>query len=481
MASLRHQTISGLKWAALSRGAQQLLQFLVTLVLVRVLTPQDFGLVAMVTVITGFIGIFGELGLTAVIVQRQDLTEAQKSSVFWVTVCLGVLLAVFTALCAPVVSWFYGKPELLWMTIVISCGFVFSSFSVMQLALLRKEMLFKSLTTRDVVSQLLAGGIGILLALQGAGAWALIGQSLTAGLVGTLLVWQYSDWRPQMRLSILDLRPMLSSGGQITGFNCLNYFGRNADSMLIGKFLGAAQLGFYGFAYRIMMLPVQNLSGVISSVFLPAFSKIQNDKRKVAEVYLRLIRAIAFISYPVMTFVFVAAPELLSVLFGERWLPALNPLRILCLCGIIQSILSTTGTILLSQNRNALYFELGLKGNILIVVAIMLGIPYGIVGVAVSYTLVHIGWWAYAQQRTNRVIGISSIQFLSNLIIPAAGSILLLLVLFLYKGIFPFSGVLGLAGISMLAFLSYMAYLMIVDELVFAGAKVKMKVMQYEA
>jgi len=454
-----------------------LMQFVVALILMRILTPQDFGLVAMVTVITGFVNIFGELGLTAVIVQRQDITDGQKSSVFWATIALGVVLASLTSLCAPIISWFYQKPVLFWMTIIVSSNFIISSFSLVQQALLRKEMAFKALTMRDIISQVCGGITGVVMAILGAGAWALVAQSLVVGLFGAVLIWKYSNWRPRLHFQFTDLRGMIPAGGRITGFNCVNYFGRNADSILIGKFLGAAQLGFYGFAYRIMMLPLQNVSGVISTVFFPAFSKIQKNTQKVAVVYLRLVRAIAMLSYPLMAFVLVMAPEIVSIFFGDKWGAAVVPLRVLSVCGAIQSVLTTTGTVLLSQDQSRLYLELGVKGNIVIVAAIIFGLSYGINGVALSYTFIHIGWWAYAQIRTNQVVGIGHVVFLKNLIQPAIGSALLLVLLFWCKTIFPISSVMGFAVVAVFAVLASVGYLILTKEMVLVENTIKFKVL----
>lgn len=477
MTSLRNKTITALKWTAFARVAQQLMQFLVVLILMRILTPQDFGLVAMVTVITGFINIFGELGLTAVIVQRQDITDGQKSSAFWLTIVFGVVLAALTSLFAPIIALFYGKPVLFGMTIVISVNFIFSSFSLVQQALLKREMAFKALTLRDVISQACGGITGIVMAILGAGVWALVAQSLVVGCSGAVLIWNYSHWRPKLQFKFTDLTEMIPAGGRITGFNCVNYFGRNADSILIGKFLGAAELGFYGFAYRIMMLPLQNVSGIISTVFLPAFSKIQSNTQKVGAVYLRLVKAVAMVAYPLMAFVIVVAPELVSIFFGEKWRAAVVPLRVLCFCGAIQSVLTTTGTILLSQDQSKLYLELGVKGNIVIVAAIIVGLSYGINGVALAYTLVHIGWWAYAQIKTNRAVGISHADFVENLLPPAIGSSLLLVLLFGYKVIFPLSGVVGFIAIAIFTLVTYAGYLVLTREVSLAKNSVKFKVL----
>jgi PST family polysaccharide transporter len=434
--SLRQKTISGLWWSFLSQGGKQVGQFIITVILARLLSPDDFGTLAMVTVFTNFVMIFSEMGMSSALIQKQDVHDRHYYSAFWLNLVVGAGLTVTFMAVSPLIAWFYKKPELIPILSVVALNFLFSSFTIIQQTILTKEMNFKSLAVRDVVAVILAGVIGITLAYCGFGVWSLVCQFLGFTLVNAVLLWRLSAWRPRFQFAMSDIKDIFHFSANLTGFNTVNYFARNIDQLLIGKVLGAEMLGYYSLSYKIMLYPLQNISWMVSRVMFPAFSKIQNDLEKVRNVYLKMVKAISLVTFPLMAWLFAAAPEFVLVFLGDKWGPMVIVIRIFCFCGMIQSISTTMGNIILSQGRTDINLRLGLLGTAASTLAIILGIKGGIVGVALCYTLEQFIWLPYAQSVANSLIKIQFKIFAKQLTNSAVFSLFLLFLLSFLKASF---------------------------------------------
>lgn len=411
--SLRKKTIKGLAWSAVSQGGKQISQIVVTMILARLLSPEDFGLVAMATVFTNFALIFGELGLSSALIQKQDIDDRHLSSAFWLNLIGGACLTVFFIIAAPFIAAFYHKPQLQPLLIVMSLNFILTSFTIIQQTIFTKEMDFKPLTIRDIASVIVAGIVGIFMAFHGFGAWSLVGQLLTFSFVNGILLWTMSSWRPKFIFSKEAIKDIFHFSANMTGFSIVNYFARNVDQLLIGKFLGTEALGYYSLAYKIMLYPVQNISAVIGKVMFPAFSKIQHDLEKVRSAYLKMVKAISLITFPLMAGLFVLAPEFVRFVFGTKWEPIIMILRIFCVCGVVQSIGTTVGNIILSQGRSGLQLRLGMISIFFVFLAVLLGIRWGVAGVAIFYTCEQILWFFYVQKISNQLIKLENRRFFS--------------------------------------------------------------------
>lgn len=410
--NLRQKTFKGLFWSFLSQGGRQVSQIVITTILARLLSPNDFGILAMVTVFTNFAMIFSEMGVSSALVQKQDTHERHYYSAFWLNILVGIGLMLIFMAASPLIAWFYKKPELKPILCVVAINFLFSSFTIIQQAILTKEMDFKSLAIRDIIAVVLAGTIGIILAYHGFGVWSLVYQLISFTLINALLLWILSPWRPRFEFAVSDIKDILHFSANLTGFNVLNYFSRNIDQLLIGKFLGTEALGYYSLAYKIMLYPLQNISWVISKVMFPAFSKIQGDLEKVRINYLKMVKAISLVTFPLMAWLFSVAPELVTVFLGEKWKPIIFLIRIFCFCGIIQSIHTTCGGLLLSQGKPEIHLRLGFFSAVLNTIAISIGLQWGVGGVATCYLIIQVLWISYAQQVCNKIISLDLKRFL---------------------------------------------------------------------
>lgn len=474
--SLRKKTIQGLGWSFGARLFRQISQFVVVAMLARLLTPDDFGLIGMVAVFSGFASIFGELGITSAIIQNQNLEEKHYSSAFWINITAGIGLMLIFILCAQLITSFYNKPVLEDIIKLISLNFVLSSFSVVQLAIFKKEMNFKPIAIAESSAVIFAGVIGIYLAFNGYGVWSLVIQLISFTLVNACLLWIFSTWRPRFLFSIGAIKDISNFSANVTGFNIVNYFARNVDYLLVGKFLGAGALGFYTLAYKIMLYPLYNISHIIGAVMFPAFSKIQNDLAKVRNSYLKMVKAISLITFPLMLVLFVVTPEFIRVVFGYQWEPVIPLLRILCFCGMFQSVGTAVGNIFLSQGRSDLQFKLQIVGTVILTVCILIGLRWGVNGVASFYALYTFCFVPFTFYYSSRLISLSNIMLFKTLTPALKISGLIVLAVILIKVFIKGTdfNILLLACLSALS--TYIALLIITKQILIKNKKVVLNI-----
>jgi PST family polysaccharide transporter len=372
----------------MSQGITFVLHIGMTVVLARLLTPEDYGLIGMVAVITGFVSMFSHLGLSTATIQKEEITAEQISTLFWVNVALSILTMLLVAALAPAVAWFYGDARLTLITIVVAPGFLFGGLTVQHDALLRRQMRFKTLAVRDLVS-LLAGIVTVLvLGWYGAGYWALVARGLVASLTSAITVWILCRWRPGLPVRRSGVRSMLAFGSNLTGFSILNYLARNLDNMLIGKFWGSQQLGLYAKSYQLLLLPIEQINTPIAAVAVPALSRLKDSPERYREAYLRIIEKIAIVTMPGMALLIATSDWVVLLALGPQWREAARIFTLLGVVGLVQPIANTTGWLFISQGRTNHLFQWGLIGSTIIIIGIVIGLPWGAVGVAGSYSAV---------------------------------------------------------------------------------------------
>lgn len=358
-----------------------------TMVLARLLAPADFGLIAMITVITGFTTMFKEAGLTLATVQREHITHEQVSTLFWINVALSVVIMIIVALLSPVIAWFYGKPELKLITLVIAGTFIFSGLTVQHQALLRRQMRFKELAIIEILSMAAGVTIAITMALLGFGYWSLVGHFIGAILVNCCLVWMYSRWIPGRAVRGCGVRPMLAFGGGITSFNMMNYFTRNADNVIIGFALGSGPLGIYTKAYNLLMMPIRQFNGPVSSVMVPCLSRLQSDPDRYRRAYLRAISSLAFIGMPLVAFLFVVVDDAVLVILGPGWEAAATVFRWLAPAALLGTIEVAPEWLCKTLGRAKVQVIWAAISAPIIVGAFIIGAQWGIIGVATAFSI----------------------------------------------------------------------------------------------
>ena len=387
-ADLKGRSVRGGLVTLTSQGGQFVLQSISTVVLARLLVPAEFGMVAMVTAITGLASAFADLGLSEATIQRKEITHHQVSALFWINLAVGLGLTLITAAIAPVLAKFYREPRLVNITLVLSITFLIGSLRVQPDALLKRQMRFSALAIRDVSSYALGVAVAVTMALRGAGYWALVALPLTLNFSQMVLSWLMVSWRPSLPRRDADVGSMVAFGGNVAASYLVFNLNRNVDNVLIGWYWGAAPLGLYSRAYNLLMLPVRQLSAPAASVAVPAFSKIQSDPERFARYYLRATSLIMWISAPLFGFLFVAAKPVIVLVLGAKWQDAAPVFQILAISALGQMLLETTVWLLISRGQSQRLLKLLLIISPIIVASFVIGLPFGIKGVALSSSLV---------------------------------------------------------------------------------------------
>jgi O-antigen/teichoic acid export membrane protein len=384
------RTVRGGAVTIVTQGLKFALGMVGTVILARLLTPHDYGLIGMVAVIIGFVSIFKDLGLSAATIQRTEINTLQISTLFWINVALSVAVMLVAFALAPLVALFYHEPRLQLITAVYGLGFLFGGATVQHEALLRRQMRFSALALAEILALCASLVTAITLAWYGAGYWALVASQLSLGLVNLVCVWNLCVWRPSWPSRNAGVRSMLAFGGNLTGFGFINYFARNLDNLLIGKFWGSDQLGLYAKAYQLLVLPIEQINAPISAVALPALSRLTDSPERYRQAYMRVLEKVAILTMPGIAFMIATSDWIVRLVLGPQWTQAGWIFALLGIAGLIQPIASTAGWLFITQNRTRHMFQWGLIGSSIIIVSIVAGLPWGARGVACSYSLVFV-------------------------------------------------------------------------------------------
>ena len=387
MADLKKKSVRGGMVTMVSQAASIGIQLTSTVVLARLLSPEDYGVIAMVMAVTSIAGLFRDLGLSSAAIQKKNLTRAQQSNLFWLNVVMGSLLTTIVAVGSPLVAWFYGKPELTAVTLALSASFLIGSIGTQHGAMLVRNMQFGRKAAATITGSVVSLVIAITLALNGYSYWALVWGSLAGSAATTLLLFSLSPFWPQLPSKGAGIRGMLKFGANITAFDFVNYFARNLDNILIGRYWGAGSLGMYSRAYQLLMFPINTIRGPIQAVAFPAMSKFDPDSPKFRQYYLSVVRLVATASMPLIAWIFVSSEEIVMLGLGPTWSHVIPIFNWLAVAAFIQPVSSLRGLLLLSSGQGRRYLEAGLITSVVVSAGFAIGVCWGAVGVAVSYAI----------------------------------------------------------------------------------------------
>lgn len=384
---LGHRVLFGASWSAIARVTIQLSALAASTVVARRVPAYAFGVVGMATLAIGLISLFRDLGIAPAIIQKRELNQLLLSSLFWVSLCIGFAGAALCFLSAPVAARIFREPGVIPVVRVLSLTFLVGGVSTIHSALLNRSMTFKKIALIDISSTLIGLAVTVVLACLHAGVWSLVAGTLINSVVSSTLFCATSEWQPSLLFAWAEVRSVMNFGLNLSAFNLLNYFARNSDNAIVGRYLGSAALGFYQLAYNIMMFPVQGIAQLLSGVMFPAFSEIQHDNERFRRIYLRLCSSIALITFPLMTGAALLAEPLVLTVYGPKWTNVIPVLTILAPVGLVQSILTTAGLLYTAKGKTGLMFKVGGTTSVLYVISFFVGLPWGIRGVALSYAV----------------------------------------------------------------------------------------------
>jgi polysaccharide transporter, PST family len=361
--------------------------FVFTVITARLLAPSDFGLMAMAATVTAFATMIQDLGTTQAIIQRDKISSGQLNSLFWISTCLGCLLAMLLATSAPAIARFFHEPRLEGLTIAFAAPIVAGGVQAVPFALLNRHMRFAELALIDALAMAASLVVGIGLAWQFASYWALYAAACASALVTLIGCWSRSGFLPGKPDLDHETRAMIGFGSGVSGFNLANYLSRNADKLLIGKFFGGDALGFYDRAYRLLLFPLSQIHAPIGRVMIPMLSRSLSDPQRYKRAYTECVSLLLLATQPAILVATVYSADIFRILLGDRWLGSAPIFAWLGIAGLQQVMTSTIGWLYISQGRGGGFFRIGVFGAVTTVAAFVAGLPWGPVGIAAAYTI----------------------------------------------------------------------------------------------
>lgn len=385
--------------AIAGQGIKLILQLGSTAALARLLSPTDFGLYSLVTPIAAFFLMFRDLGLTSATIFTQDITDAEVTSLFWISTATGIVLGLAMLGIAPLAAAIYEDARLTPVLSLLATMFVCNGISAQYQALLQRRLRFKALVTIDVGSY--AGGIalGVLAAVHGFSYWSLVLIPITTQALSLVASVFASQWQPGLPRWEARTAAMTRFGSNIAGFNLLNFVARNADNLLIGKFWGLTALGFYGRAYSLLMAPLTQVIYPLNKVVVPVLTRLNADRDAYTRTYRQILSSLMLACYPLITCLIVAREAVIDVLLGPQWQSVAPIFLALGFAALVQPINNATGWLLLSQGRARDTLYTGVMGCVVCCISFVCGLPWGPVGVAIAYAIAQIAvatpllWW----------------------------------------------------------------------------------------
>lgn len=380
--------VRNVRWVGMIQVTRISVQLLGLLVLSRLLTPADFGLVAIAFAINNFALLLRDMGTASAIIQRDVLDEQTVLTAHWSNCFIGLgLMAILLALSYPL-QGIFKAPGLAPLVQLSALAFPFLSGSTVHQALLERGSKFATVARIEIVALLAGFAVAVITAHLGAGAYSLVLQTLTVATLSAIQLWAASGLKMKWGWSREHAKGLWGYSGSLFGFNLVNYFSRNADTMIIGRMLGPASLGPYSLAYRVMLFPLQNLTFVATRALFPMMSRHQHSPQELGAMHLRLLSVISFFTAPMMAGLFVLREPFVEVALGDSWGTVAALITWLAPIGFIQSLVSAGGVVFQALGRTDLLFRLGVFSSILHVTGFVSGVHWGLLGVAAAYFVV---------------------------------------------------------------------------------------------
>ncbi|MDB2685874.1 lipopolysaccharide biosynthesis protein [Mariniblastus sp.] len=385
---LKLKTARGGVYTIANQVAGVLVMLIATPILTRSLLPEDFGVFGMGAFFVGLAAMFTDAGLTSATIQRENISNRDLSNLFWVSTFLACTIAIVLALFAPLIVRLYDEPKVESVVYLACIGFVFAGIRMQSIAILRRNLEFKALAYIRIAALVVGTVVSVLIAVWTRSYLALAIGPVVGSILATTLVFVLTPWRPARPSKLRESMDLFKYGANLTGFQFLNYFSSNADNMLIGAFYGSASLGFYTKAYSLMLLPLRQLNAPFAAVALPALSRLVSDSGAYKRAFDQILKKLLIFTTPLAVICFLAGDAIISIYLGPDWGEAAVIFKILAINCFLLPVANAAGWLYQSQDRTGELFRWGLISAPCIVVSFLIGLPFGAMGVAISYTVV---------------------------------------------------------------------------------------------
>ncbi len=369
-----------------SQGASIVLRIGSVMVLARLLDPKDFGLVGMVTVVTGAFSLFKDAGLSMVTIQRPQISNDELSALFWVNMLVGGLLALLTIALSPFLTTFYREPRLVAIAIPLAAGFLVNAAGVQHGALLNRQMRFTTISAIEILSWIASVAVGIGMALGGFGYWALVGMTVTSPSVSTIGAWLTTAWIPGRPKRVAGVFSMLKFGGTFTLNMIVVYIAYNTDKLLIGRIWGAEALGLYGRAYQLINIPTENLNGAVGGIAVSALARVQEEPARFKNYFLKSYALVLTCTLPITVACALLADDIVVVLLGAKWSAAAPIFRLMAPTILTFALINPLGWMMFGSGRVGRSLKMAFVIAPAVILGYACGLPYGPTGVALGYS-----------------------------------------------------------------------------------------------
>ncbi|MEP1216117.1 MAG: lipopolysaccharide biosynthesis protein [Marinobacter sp.] len=451
MSDFRGRVLKALSWTAGGKVVSQVISMGFGIALARMLTPDDFGLIAMMMVFTGFAGLLMDVGLGSALVQKKDVQEIHYNTVFWTNLGLGVGLWALVSSLSPFIAEFYGREELTDLGLVLSLQFILGALGLVPRQRLVKDLSFQVTAVADLLGMIVGGTIAVFMVSQGYGYWGLAWQPVILRFVATCYVWGAARWVPAMAFSGEALKELFGFSFYVFATRVIRFATMKADKLLAGKYIGGDAAGLLDKAHSMMLFPLQNVSHTVGSVMFPALSLIQSDRQRIRKVYMRSTQAIALLTFPMMAGIFAVSENFVFGVLGEQWAELVPLLQILCLAGVARSIVTVTGAIYLSLGRAKLQFKVNLLTRPIALAGVIAGLPWGVEGIVIGMTTATWINSLITLSIAGRLINLSLLELMLSFFRTLAAAVLMAIGIILLDRVLYGIGPLGSFGIQVLA------------------------------
>ena len=452
--------INNVKWVLVSQISKILCQVIVLVLLARLMPPSEYGLIALASIVVALGMLFRDMGTSAAIIQKENLSNQLINAVFLLNMGLGLFICIFLLMLAPFFSIYFSQDKLFGVIVFLSFTFPILSLATTQKTLMERDSNFKILAFIECFSIIFSTLICIATAYFGGGVYSIVVQALFNALISTILIIYFSNWS-FFSCKIKDfknIKEILGFSSNLFAFNLVNYSYRNADKYILGKSVSTAILGAYDLAYKVMLFPIQSLTSVLSRAFFPIFSELQNNDKKFNELFIKNTILISILSFPMLAGLMALNEDFVNFVFGKEWGLVASILLWLCPVGMIQALGSSTGTVLMAKGRTDILFKLGCLGAFLTVLGFLIAITLSddIVFFSKIYLISNLINFIIATYIVCKVINFNFCDyFLINLPILFS-SFLMFFILKLLNGVFYF----GFFGFIVKIFLGIFCFLL---------------------
>lgn len=396
--SLKEKTAKGLLWGGISNGMQQLLNLFFGIFLARLLTPDDYGMVGMLSIFSLIAGSIQESGFISALINKKDIKHEDYNAVFWFSISTSLCIYTLLFFCAPLIARFFNQPELTALARYSFIGFVISSTGTAHSAYLYKNLMVKQRAIACIMGLIISGTIGVTLAYNGFSYWGIATQSITYVTTVMTCFWFFSPWRPTPSFNFKPLKGMITFSSKMLATNIFNHLNHNIFSIILGKFYSEREVGFYNQANKWNYMGHSLVSGMINSVAQPVLAQVTNDRERQLRVFRKMMRFTAFVAFPAMFGLSLIAPELITITITDKWMGSAQILRLLCISGAFIPITGLCSNLVISKGKSNIYMWNAIALGLLQLLVMCTIYPYGIQTMIITYISINIAWllvWHY--------------------------------------------------------------------------------------